>query len=208
MYDYRNPEKQLYTNVGVGFEGSATLYGTGNTQTIGCIVPYCHIQYKRWMQDIGYLLSAYSDDTPMPVFDAYRYGHSNVYLREYLRVCPYLTLAWQGSVTLTNDTYNDKLFQECSFYASVGPQDLKLNFGYDFVRENAFINFVLAVDPKGTTVDYEKLVIKNPENFNKQRKKNEELYRAAHQYTQQEQQTNGVLTKAVVEDIKENLDDI
>ena len=131
-----------------------------------------------------------------------------MYLREYLRVCPYLTLAWQGSVTLTNDTYNDKLFQECSFYASVGPQDLKLNFGYDFVRENAFINFVLAVDPKGTTVDYGKMVIKNPENFNKQRKKNEELYRAAHQYTQQEQQESGVLTKAVVEDIKENLDDI
>ena len=208
LYDYRNLEKQLYTSFSVNFEGAATLYGTGNTQTIGRIGPNWHIQYKRWMQDLGYMLSAYSDDTPMPVFDAYRYGHSNVYLREYLRVCPYLTLAWQGSVTLTNDTYNDKLFQECSFYASVGPQDLKLNFGYDFVRENAFINFVLAVDPKGTTVDYGKMVIKNPENFNKQRKKNEELYRAAHQYTQQEQQESGVLTKAVVEDIKENLDDI
>ena len=64
LYDYRNPEKQLYTNFGVGFEGAATLYGTGNTQTIGRIGPYWHIQYKRWMQDIGYRLSAFDDNTP------------------------------------------------------------------------------------------------------------------------------------------------
>ena len=44
--------------------------------------------------------------------------------------------------------------------------------------------------------------------YNDLKQKNEELYRAAHQYTQQEQQESGVLTKAVVEDIKENLDDI
>lgn len=207
LYSYQNKEKQFYTNFGLNFEGSAGIYGTGHTQTIGRVGPYWHIQYKRWMQDIGYLLSGYSDNTPIPVFDAYRYGHSNVYLREYLRVCPYLTLAWQGSVTLTDDTYNDKLFQECSFYASVGPQDLKLNFGYDFVRQNAFINFVLALDPKGTTVDYEKMVIKNPENFTSQRNKNEELYKAAHKYTKQEE-TNSVLTKAIVEDIKEYIDDI
>lgn len=208
LFSYSNEEKQLYTSFGINFEGAASLYGTGNTQMVGRIGPNWHFQYKRWMQDIGYLQSAYNDDTPIPVFDAYRYGRSNVYLREYLRVCPYLTLAWQGSVTLTDDTYTDRLFQECSFYASVGPQDLKVNFGYDFVRQNAFINMVLAVDPKGTTVDYEKMVIKNPENFNKQRKKNEELYRAAHRYTEKEQPKNGILTKAVVEDIKENIDDI
>ena len=64
------------------------------------------------------------------------------------------------------------------------------------------------MDPKGTTIDYDKMVIKNPENFNKQKKKNEELYRAAHVYTKKEQEDNGILTKAVVEDIKEELDDI
>lgn len=208
LYSYSNKEKEFYTSFNLNLEGSAGLYGTGATQVIGRVGPGWHIQYKRWMQDLGYLISAYSDETPMPVFDAYRYGHSNVYLREYLRVCPYLTVAWQGSVTLTDDTYNNKLFQECSFYASVGPQDVKLNFGYDFVRQNAFINFVLAMDPKGTTIDYDKMVIKNPENFNKQKQKNEELYRAAHIYTKKEQEDNGILTKAVVEDIKEELDDI
>ena len=207
FYSYSDPIKQLYTSLGVTFEGAATLYGTGDTQMIGRVGPSWHIQYKRWMQDIGYLQSAYHDETPIPVFDAYRYGKSMVYLREYLRVCPYLTLAWQGSVALTEDTYTDKLFQECSFYASLGPDDVKVNFGFDFVRQNAFINMVLAVDPKGTTVDYEKMVIKNPENFNKLKKKNEDLYRAANEMPQKKE-TNGILTKAVVEDIKENIDDI
>lgn len=208
FYSYTNEEHQFYTNLSINFEGSASMYGTGDTQMIGRVGPNWHLQYRRWMQDIGYLQSAYDDNTPIPVFDAYRYGRSNVYLREYLRVCPYLVLAWQGSVTLTDDTYNDKLFQECSFYASVGPQDVKLNFGYDFVRQNAFINMVLAVDPKGTTVDYEKMVIKNPENFNKQKAKNEALYQAAHELPKKKDSGNGILTKAVVEDIKENIDDI
>ena len=208
VFNYKNYEKQFYTSLGINFEGAAAIYGTGNTQVIGRVGPNWHMQYRRWMQDVGYLQSAYSDNTPIPVFDAYRYGRSNVYLREYLRVCPYLTVAWQGSVTLSDDTYNDKLFQECSFYASVGPQDLKVNFGYDFVRENAFINLVLALDPKGTTVEYDKMVIKNPENFNKQREKNEALYRAAHQVTKETKKVDGVLTKAEVQDIKDEVDDI
>ncbi len=208
FFKYENDEKQFYTSLGLNLEGSAGLYGTGDTQMIGRIGPNWHMQYRRWMQDLGYMQSAYDDNTPMPVFDAYRYGKSMVYIREYLRVCPYLVLGWQGSVTLTDDTYNDKLFQECSFYASLGPQDVKLNFGFDFVRQNAFINMVLAVDPKGTTVDYDKMVIKNPENFNKLRKKNEELYKAANDLPKKKDASNGILTKAVVEDIKENIDDI
>ena len=208
LFSYKNEEKQFYTSVGLNFEGAATLYGTGDTQMIGRVGPNWHIQYKRWMQDISYLQSAYNDETPIPVFDAYRYGRSNVYLREYLRVCPYLVLAWQGSVCLTDDSPTDRLFQECSFYASVGPQDVKLNFGYDFVRQNAFINMVLAMDPKGTTVDYEKLVVKNPDNFNKLKAKNEALYKAAHETKETKDNGKAILTKAVVENIKEDIDDI
>ena len=208
LFSYKNEEKQFYTSVSLNFEGAATLYGTGDTQMIGRVGPNWHIQYKRWMQDISYLQSAYNDETPIPVFDAYRYGRSNVYLREYLRVCPYLVLAWQGSVCLTDDSPTDRLFQECSFYASVGPQDVKLNFGYDFVRQNAFINMVLAMDPKGTTVDYEKLVVKNPDNFNKLKAKNEALYKAAHETKEEKDNGKAILTKAVVENIKEDIDDI
>ena len=36
---------------------------------------------------IDYISSAYEDNSPMPVFDAFRYGKQNVYFREYFRVC-------------------------------------------------------------------------------------------------------------------------
>lgn len=208
FYKYENKDKQFYTRFDINFEGASSLYGTGDTQIIGRVGPNWHVQYRKWMQDIGYRLAGYDDHTPIPVFDAYRYGNSQVYLREYLRLCPYLTLAWQGSVTLAGETYNNKTFQECSFYASMGPQDLKVNLGFDFVRQNAFINLVLAADPKGTTVTYDKMVIKNPENFSKLKEKNEAIYKAAHIDTNKKNVHNNVLTKAIITDIKENIDDI
>jgi len=209
LYDYKSEDKLFRANVRMNFEGSSAIYGTGDTQMVGRVGPNLHLQYKRWMQDIGYLHSAYHDETPLPVFDKYRYGRSQVYLREYIRLCRFLTIGWHGSVTLSDDTYTKKKFQECSFYASIGPDDLKVNIGYDWVRENAFINLVLAMDTKGTKIDYDKMVIKNPENFNKMRKRNEAIYRAAQVSADgKTKAAKGVLTKAVVEDLKEDFDDI
>ena len=140
---------------------SAAVYGTGDTQTVARIGPALHSQYKRWMQDIGYFQSAFQDDTPMPVFDAYRYGKSNAYIRETVKLNDYLALSWFGSVTLSNDSYTNKLFRECSFYATIGPEELNLNLGYDFVRENIYFSVAVGLDPKGTEVTYDKLEIKN-----------------------------------------------
>lgn len=210
IWHYDDDSRMLHTSLGVNLESSVALYGTGNLQAIGRVGPSWHIQYQHWMQDIGYYQSAYSDDTPIPVYDAYRYGRSNVYLREYWKIHKYLTLAWFGSVTLSNDSPTTRKFQECSFYASVGPDDLKLNIGYDFIRQNAFINFLIAFDPKGTTINYDKMVIKNPDNFNKQQAKNDAIYQAAH-LSKPGDKTKGkgeknILTKAVVEDIEVDRD--
>ena len=83
LYNYRNEDKMTQFTFGVTGDLSAALYGTGDTQTVGRIGPQVNMQYKRWMQDIGYFQTAYDDKTPLPVFDAYRYGKSHVYVREY-----------------------------------------------------------------------------------------------------------------------------
>ena len=75
-------------------QGSAAVYGTGDTQFVGRIGPRLHSQYKYWMQDLTYFISGYSDHTPMPVYDMYRYGRSNIRLREAFRVNKYLTVGW------------------------------------------------------------------------------------------------------------------
>ena len=201
LLSYHNEKNLTDANLSIVAQGSAALYGTGETQFVGRIGPKIHTQYKRWMQDIGYFLSAYDDKTPLPVFDAYRYGRSNVYVREYFRIHRFLTLSWLGSVTFSDDRYNSNIFQECAFFVSVGPDDLKVNVGYDVIRENAYVNFSLALDSKGSQVDFDRLEVKNPENFKAEPKKSYFIEKNAPVDT-----TPKVLQRAIVEDITE-LDD-
>lgn len=163
LYHYKDPKNLLSANLSWVFQGSAALYGTGDTQFIGRTGPMLHTQYKRWMQDIGYFLSAYDDNTPLPIFDTYRYGRSNIYARESFRVNKYLTLSWLTSATLSNDSPNKEIFQENGFYLTIGPDDLRFSLGYDFFREQTVFLFTTALDMKGTNVDYKKMVIKNPD---------------------------------------------
>lgn len=169
LWDRKNKEDLTWFRFSLVGQLSSALYGTGDTQVVARIGPRIHTQYKRWMQDVGYFQSAFQDDTPMPVYDAYRYGASNAYIRETLKLNKMLAVSWLGSVTLSNDTYTSKLFQECAFYVSLGPDDLRLNVGYDFVRENVYFTVDVGIDPKGTEVKYDKLEIKNPDNLGKKK---------------------------------------
>ena len=140
---------------------STAVYGTGDTQVVGRFGPMLHSQYKRWMQDVGIFFTAYDDNTPLKVFDIYRYGKQSLLIREYFRINKYLTLSWFGMVTLTGDSPNGRDFQENAFYISVGPDDLKFNIGYDFFRENLYCTVNVMMDAKGTHVEYDKLEVKS-----------------------------------------------
>ena len=175
LYHYIDPKNAIRFNIDAVLQGSAAVYGTGDTQFVGRVGPRFHTQYKHWMQEFGYFISGYQDNTPMPVFDAYRYGHSNVYIREAWRVNKYLTLAWAGSMTLTDDSLNGKLFQENSFIVSFGPDDLKLSVGYDVVRGQTYFAVNVYMDTKGSSLEYEKMEIKNPDKLAKSDEKEEKL---------------------------------
>lgn len=167
IYSYKNKEKLYKVNLDIALQGSAAVYGTGDTQFIGRVGPRLHTQYKYWMQDIGYYASAYEDNSPLPRFDTYRYGHSSVYLRESLRLNKYLAVAWAGTLNLSDDAPNNKMFQENAFIFALGPDDFKINLGYDFLRQTTYFGVNVALDMKGTSVNYDKLVIKNPDNLGK-----------------------------------------
>ena len=160
LFKYVDKENLKSFSLDVSSQLSASVYGTGDTQVIGRVGPVARMQYKRWMQDIGYYFATYQDDTPIPVFDAYRYGKQALYIREYIRLCRWLTLSWFGTMNLSDDSPNGKTFQENSFYFSFGPDDVKFHLGYDFVRENLYATMELMMDAKGANVEYEKLEIK------------------------------------------------
>ena len=177
---------------------SSAVYGTGDTQVVARVGPRLHTQYKNWMQDIGYFQSAFRDDTPMPVFDKYRYGKSNAYIRETIKLHRLLAVSWFLSTTLSDDSYNDKLFQENSFYITIGPEELYLSLGYDFVRENAYFSVAVALDPKGTEVTYDKLEIKNADKLG--RKKDDNTPKEKPLYTKPVKQP--ILRNAIVQEMR------
>lgn len=148
-------------------QGSAAIYGTGDTQLIARVGPMIHTQYKSWMQDVGYFLSAYDDKTPLKYFDSYMYGRSNVYMRESFRICKYLTISWLTSLNLSHDSWDGKTMQENSFFFGIGPDDVRLNIGYDTIRQQSFCTMVMHLDAKGSTLEYKKMVIKNPDTLGK-----------------------------------------
>lgn len=163
LWRHENKEELKMVSLDLAMQGSVALYGTGDTQVIGRIGPRLHTQYKYWMQDIGYFASAYQDNSPMQMFDAYRYGHSNLYLREALRVCKYLTIAYATSINLTNDAPNGKQWQENAFILAIGPDDFKISLGYDFMRQNTYFGVNVAIDTKNSQLNFDKMVIKNPD---------------------------------------------
>lgn len=196
LWNKMNEENLTCIRFDIVGQVSSAVYGTGDTQVIARVGPMLHTQYKNWMQDVGYYQSAFQDNTPMPVFDKYRYGKSNAYLRETLKLNRWLALSWFASMTLSDDSYNNKLLQENSFYVTLGPDELRFNIGYDFVRENAYFTIVAALDPKGTEVMYDKLEIKNADNFGR---KKENLPQNASVYNKPDKQP--ILRNAIVQNM-------
>ena len=198
FWKYKNEEKLTALDLSLVSQLSAAVYGTGDTQFIGRIGPRLHTQIKRWSQDIGYFQSVYQDNTPLTVFDTYRYGKSYVYLREYFRICKYLNLCWFGSANLSDDSPGGRFMHENSFYISIGPEDFRLNLGYDTVRENTFFNFEVMMDAKGSNINYDKLEIKQV----KKPKPEEKLVDKSLQNNFRNTEMAPVLQHATVENIK------
>lgn len=202
FYNYKNEENQTALNFSIVAQLAASIYGTGDTQFIGRVGPSLHTQYKRWMQDISFYQSVYDDHSPIPVFDAYRYGKSSITLREYFRICRFLTVSWFGSINVSGDSSNNQAFQENSFYVSFGPDDVKFSLGYDFIRDNTFFTVQVMMNAKGTKIDYDKLEIKQDKKAKKQ-----EGNKSSSGNSFQNTNRAPVLQHAVVEDIN-TVDDV
>ena len=173
LYSYTDEDKNLHFNLSLALQGSAAVYGNGDTQFIGRVGPRAHLQYKNWMQDIAYFHSGFEDDTPLPRYDKYRYGASSVYISEIIRINKYLSVGWSGLANLSDDAPNGKVFQENRFVIAFGPDDLRIRFGYDFFRRTTFFGFDVAFDTKGTSVNYGKMEIKNPERLKRNKARDE-----------------------------------
>lgn len=200
FFEYVNEEELKALRFDISAQLSSALYGTGDTQNIGRLGPVLHTQYKRWMQDVGFFFSVYDDNTPLARFDGYRYGKQSLYLREYFRICRWLTLSWFGNMNLSNDSLNGKFLQENGFYVSFGPEDIRFNVGYDFIRQNMRCTIDVMMDAKGTKVEYDKFEITQANKSKKEQNKKSKPVSAS---SKTAPVRPVVLDRAVVENVKE-----
>lgn len=197
FYRYLNPEKLKEFRLGMMAQMSAAVYGTGDTQTIGRMGPFLSFQYKRWKQDLGYMFTAYDDNSPMGRYDAFRYGTQTLSLREYFRICRWLTISWFGSICVSGDTVNGRRIPENAVYFSLGPDDFKFHLGYDLERRVFRCGVEVMMDAKGANIEYNTFEIKQEKKAKKDVRPKENTYSANMAPTQPK-----VLNRAIVEDIK------
>ena len=90
-----------------------------------------------------------------------------------MRLCKYLTLGLYASYKLSNDDDYDyqaskqSKLREATFYVALGPDDFKLNLGWDMIRNSTYFGVSMAMNTKNAAVDYKHLEIKNPDDIGK-----------------------------------------
>lgn len=162
IWYYGDDVNNRYAVLEMSTQGSAALYGNGDTLALLRFGPRLRTETDRWIQTLGYFYTAKHGETPF-YFDRYRYGTNNFYISEGLKINKYLSVMWSGSFAMNRDAWDDKLMQENRFYVMVGPEDIKFTLGYDTVRERTLFNCFMFLGTKNADMEFKKLYIKNPD---------------------------------------------
>jgi len=169
LFRYKNEDAKFATSAGLNVQTHASLYGTGDTMGLVRTGPYLRTQYKSWQQYMAYYLGGQAGDSPF-YFDKNFYGRSNLVIGESLRISKYLTLMYTTTIVLSNDTPNNRTFQENRIYFMIGPDDVKFMIGYDMYRRNASMGFMLNVGAENSDVAFNRLILQDPQAIGKSKK--------------------------------------
>lgn len=185
LFNYKNLDQKFALDFGLNVQTHAALYGTGDTMGVVRAGPYIRTQYRSWQQYLGYFQGGQAGNTPF-YFDQNFYGKSNVVLGESLRICKYLTLMYAATIVVSNDTPNDKMLQENRIYFVIGPDDLKFLIGYDAYRQNATMGLTMNIGAENADVEFNRLILNDPESIGKHDKKQKEKMAAQKQKAEEE----------------------
>ncbi len=160
LLSYENKEQELKIALNALAQGSATLYGSGQTVGVARIGPYVSTKLKGWTSSIGYMLGGIHGDSPF-YFDKYRYGKSTIMLDEKFNFNNKFAIGYRANISPLKDNIEEDLLTESRFYAIVGPRDLKVALSYDFVRDVAHVDFMFLIGSDSTKIDFNKLTTRD-----------------------------------------------
>lgn len=143
-------------------QGVISVYGTGNTYGFIGAGPWISSKLGRLTLNGAYIQSAIYGDSPL-LGDQYMPGKSNVIFTADVKVNKHLNIGHYGSYNLLKDNWEHKLFAQNVLYATIGPESLKFNVGYDFTRKisSVGVNFLIGQNDK-TIIDFDKLKVTQP----------------------------------------------
>ncbi len=178
LFTIGSKEQDMYITLGGIAQTMATLYSQGNTVGLFRGGPMVQSKLKRWNSNILYTFGGVHGQTPY-LFDEYRYGRQSVSFDESLILNKYLSIGYRGTLTPLKDNREKELLTENRFYAVAGPEDFKLAFSYDTIRQNMHFDFLFLIGADNIDVKYEKLTINDPDKLGKHQRKesDKDLYK-------------------------------
>ncbi len=184
---YGSTEQDMYMKLGAVAQTMATVYSeTGDTNAFFRMGPVVESRCKRWFSSIVYTMGGVHGKSPYK-FDEYRYGRQTVSFDESLILNKYLSLGYKGTLSFLKDNAEKDLLTENRFYAVAGPEDVKVAVSFDAIRDTFTLDFLFLLGTNKLKIDYDKLIINNPDEVGKRKKKitDKELYRVKVPKTEQ-----------------------
>lgn len=130
---------------------AARGYSTGDANLVGQFGPILDVRLNRVRFQTGYTTASVRGQSPF-VFDQFIQGSQSTYILGDVKINKYLTLG-----TLLGYNLTQKLAYAKQIQAAIGPQDLKLIVGKDFVLNNYRVGFNML---HGDPIPFDKLVLK------------------------------------------------
>ena len=168
---FGNVEQDMYLDISALGQVMATVYSeTGDTFGLFRVGPSISSRVKRWNSNITYTMGGVHGRSPYR-FDEYRYGRQTVSFDESIICNRFLSLGYKGTLSPLKDNYEKDVLTENRFYAVVGPEDIKLAFSYDTIRQNLYLDFLFLLGAENLDLKYDKMTINNPDKLGKHQRR-------------------------------------
>jgi hypothetical protein len=160
------PLLQAGSHVNFGLRGqvAGSAYSSGDFLGILRGGPTMNVNFKKFRTSVGYFQTVTAGQSPF-VFDAYIGGAQNLSLDNTFFINKYLILGTHQSLNLRRDNARNALAVGNSIYMLVGPQDIKMQLGYDIVNQRSSFGLQYYPGGKNTVVNFDKLKIYQPQSY-------------------------------------------
>ncbi|MBY0405946.1 MAG: hypothetical protein K2X66_18735, partial [Cyanobacteria bacterium] len=160
------PLLKIGNHVNFGLRGQLIghAYTTGDFYGIARVGPTLNVNFTKFSSQIGYFQSMVTGQSPF-VFDSYFGGAQNLSLNNSFVVNKYLMVGMSQSLNLNRDNARNALAVANQLYFMVGPPDVKMQIGFDFVNKRSQFSVNYYPGSKNTVVNFDKLKMYQPNSF-------------------------------------------